>query len=136
MKSSASIRIENMQPSLGAMRSFASQIGTSFLWKIFFPQNILRYSVIQCILEFCTNDDVASIIDEAVLMSEFNHPHVLTLTGVAIDKEFGLPILVMPFMPNGDLNSYLRRFRYDPDFFDQVISVNLVCAPSRFFINF
>ena len=63
-------------------------------------------------------------------MSEFNHPHVLTLMGVAIDKEFGLPILVMPYMPNGDLNSYLRLFRYDPDFFDKkAIPVSSICAP-------
>ena len=81
------------------------------------------------IVEICTTDDVESIIDEANLMSEFNHPHVLRLVGVTIDKEFGLPILVMPFMPNGDLNSYLRRFRYDSDFIDKVIL-------SSFLLNF
>ena len=81
------------------------------------------------ITEICTNDDVASITDEANLMSEFNPPYVLRLIGVTFDKEFGLPILVMPFMPNGDLNSYLRRFRYDSDFTDKMIL-------SRVLLNF
>lgn len=70
--------------------------------------------------EICSDKDIASIIDEAILMSEFRHPHVLALLGVTIDQELGLPILIMPFMPNGDLNSYLRKFRYDPEFVDKV----------------
>ncbi len=70
--------------------------------------------------EVCTNEDIASIIDEAVIMADFRHAHVLALTGVAVDDDLGLPILVMPYMTHGDLNSYLRRFRYDPELDEQV----------------
>ena len=43
-------------------------------------------------------------------MLEFDHPNVLTLTGVCLDGG-PTPFLVMPFMFNGSLLSYLKRER-------------------------
>ena len=43
-------------------------------------------------------------------MQQFNHPNVLTLTGVCLDGG-STPFLVMPFMANGSLVSYLRKER-------------------------
>ena len=41
-------------------------------------------------------------------MIDFTHPHVLTLIGVSFEED-GLPIIVLPYMQNGDLLSYLRN---------------------------
>ena len=41
-------------------------------------------------------------------MKEFQHENVLTLIGVCFDNE-GLPIVILPFMSNGDVLSYLRN---------------------------
>ena len=43
-------------------------------------------------------------------MQSFNHPHVLGLIGVCVDAG-PAPFIVMPFMANGSLRSYLRDNR-------------------------
>ena len=43
-------------------------------------------------------------------MWKFNHPNVLTLIGVCIDGG-PAPYIVMPFMSNGSLLSYLKKER-------------------------
>lgn len=43
-------------------------------------------------------------------MLQFDHPHVLALIGVCVDGGTA-PYIVMPFMSNGSLLSYLRKFR-------------------------
>ena len=43
-------------------------------------------------------------------MCTFDHPNVLTLKGVCLDGG-PAPYLVMPFMANGSLLSYLRNNR-------------------------
>ena len=43
-------------------------------------------------------------------MSTLNHPNVLTLMGVCLDGG-PAPFLVMPFMFNGSLLSYLKKER-------------------------
>ena len=52
-------------------------------------------------------------------MSTLNHPNVLTLMGVCLDGG-PAPFLVMPFMFNGSLLSYLKKERE-----------NLVLPPER-----
>ena len=43
-------------------------------------------------------------------MWQFNHPNVLTMIGVCIDGG-PAPYIVMPFMSNGSLLSYLKKER-------------------------
>jgi serine/threonine protein kinase len=43
-------------------------------------------------------------------MSEFDHPNVLTLIGVCLDGG-PAPYIIMPFMENGSLLSYLINER-------------------------
>ena len=45
-------------------------------------------------------------------MRNFNHPNVLTLIGVCIDGG-PAPYIVMPFMSNGSLLSYLKKERFN-----------------------
>lgn len=53
---------------------------------------------------------VKELLQECVKMYEFNHPNVLTLTGVCLDGGTA-PYIVMPFMANGSLLSYLKKHR-------------------------
>ena len=41
-------------------------------------------------------------------MREFDHPHILTLIGIALDKEGDMPLVILPYMRHGDLLSYIR----------------------------
>ena len=43
-------------------------------------------------------------------MAEFDHPNVLKLTGVCLDGG-PAPYIIMPFMANGSLLSYLKDQR-------------------------
>ncbi|ESO08582.1 hypothetical protein HELRODRAFT_110137 [Helobdella robusta] len=49
-----------------------------------------------------------SFIREGLMMKKFDHPHVLSLYGVCLGykKE---PMVILPYMPNGDLKSYVKE---------------------------
>lgn len=52
-------------------------------------------------------DDVNSFLNEALIMKDFDHPNVLTLIGITMDKgEF--PMVILPFMHNRALLTYIR----------------------------
>ena len=55
--------------------------------------------------------DLNSLVEESLTMSNFNHPNVMKLIGVCIDRD--TPYIVMPYMTNGSLLSYLRNNRED-----------------------
>ena len=48
-----------------------------------------------------------SFLKEGIVMKNFNHPHVLSLLGLCLGykKE---PMVILPFMANGDLRSYIK----------------------------
>ena len=49
-------------------------------------------------------------MEESVKMKQFKHPNVMNLIGVCMDAG-PAPYIVMPFMANGSLLSYLRKER-------------------------
>ncbi len=49
-------------------------------------------------------------MEESVKMKRFKHPNVLGLIGVCLDAG-PAPYIVMPYMANGSLLSYLKRER-------------------------
>ncbi len=52
------------------------------------------------------------MLQEAIKMKDFDHPNVLGLIGVSIDVHVGgSPYIVMAFMANGSLLSYLKKER-------------------------
>ena len=53
-----------------------------------------------------------NLLQECDKMSTFDHPNVLTLVGVCLDGG-PAPFLIMPFMFNGSLLSYLKKKRND-----------------------
>ena len=40
-------------------------------------------------------------------MKDFDHPHILRLLGMSIDER-GNPMVILPYMANGDLRSYVK----------------------------
>jgi serine/threonine protein kinase len=55
---------------------------------------------------------VKEMLKECVKMLQFDHPNVLSLIGVCVDGGTA-PYIVMPFMANGSLHLYLKKFRSD-----------------------
>ena len=54
--------------------------------------------------------DISDLVEESLKMKSFQHTNVLNLIGVCIDAG-AAPYLVMPYMLNGSLLSYLRKER-------------------------
>ncbi len=53
-----------------------------------------------------SQDNVSSFLQEVFRMKGFSHENVLTMTGLVLKKN--VPFVVLPFMANGDLKSYLQ----------------------------
>ena len=54
--------------------------------------------------------ELKSFIEESVLMCSFNHPHVLGMLGICLDTVLS-PHLLLPYMVNGDLRTFMRNKR-------------------------
>ena len=48
-------------------------------------------------------------------MLDFDHPNVLQLIGVCFDTNDSLPLIILPYMSNGDLKSFLIKKRVEDD---------------------
>lgn len=69
--------------------------------------------MIICILplDISTPENIDDFVKESILMLGFDHPNVLKLLGVCFDTDDHLPLIVLPYMANGDLRSYLLSLR-------------------------
>ena len=61
--------------------------------------------------DISSTDDVKNFFAESFIMTTFQHPNVLGLLGVCFDSPDSTPLLVLPFMVNGNLKTYLVKFR-------------------------
>ena len=57
-----------------------------------------------------TEKEKNQLLRESDMMLNFDHPNVINLIGVCIDAGPS-PYLVLPFMENGSLLSYIRKNR-------------------------
>ena len=64
-----------------------------------------------CALGFLDPSDVADFLKECLKMKAFVHPHVMGILGICLDGQ--TPYIVMPFMANGSLHTYLRKHRME-----------------------
>ena len=87
------------------------------------------------IVGFVQKDLVKDILKECGRMYRFDHPNVLKLLGVCMDGG-PAPFIVMPFMANGSLNTYLKKERenllLDPESTtpEDVVRVNMHFGPT------
>lgn len=56
-------------------------------------------------------EELTEFVSESAIMLGFNHPNVLKLLGVCFDTDDNLPLIILPFMENGDLRSFLASKR-------------------------
>ena len=66
-----------------------------------------------CLLQYpgvFGTSDLSNLVKESLKMAKFNHPNVMRLIGVCIDKGAS-PYIVMPYMAYGSLLSYLKKKR-------------------------
>ena len=63
------------------------------------------------VTDVSSRENINDFVEESIVMLGFDHPNVLKLLGVCFDTEDGLPLIVLPFMANGDLKSYLTSKR-------------------------
>ena len=92
---------------------------------------------VKCVIAELTNTSkigfldkslVRSLLEECSRMSTFEHPNVLTLTGVCVDGG-PVPYIVMPFMFNGSLISYLTKEREELYFLlNSEMNEKIVCT--------
>ena len=61
-------------------------------------------------LGFYDKTTVRELMKECSKMHKFDHPNVLTLKGVCLDGG-PAPFIIMPFMANGSLLTYLHKKR-------------------------
>ena len=52
-----------------------------------------------------------AFLAESLIMKDFHHPHILGLLGVCFDAPDGSPYIVLPFMANGSVSTYLKEKR-------------------------
>ena len=80
-------------------------------------------------VRLCTHTDISTpenindFVKESILMLGFDHPNVLKLLGVCFDTEDNLPLIVLPYMANGDLRSFLMSKR------DPSVSISFAVFP-------
>lgn len=69
-----------------------------------------NYDAIIIMLGFYDKSIVRGLMKECSKMYKFDHPNVLTLKGVCLDGG-PAPYIIMPFMANGSLLTYLHKKR-------------------------
>ena len=58
-------------------------------------------------------EDVEKFMEEVELMKRFCHPNIVSLLGVSCDCNEEAPLMILEYMPYGDLQSFLQRHRYN-----------------------
>lgn len=64
--------------------------------------------------------ELNSFLQEALIMKDFHHPNVLTLIGICLNLD-AMPLVVLPFMPHGDLLTYIRDEKNQPTIKDLIL---------------
>ena len=59
-----------------------------------------------------TLDQVEEFVAESAIMLDFDHPNVIKLLAVCFNTQDNLPLIVLPYMANGDLKSFLQHKRH------------------------
>ena len=71
-------------------------------------------------------------MSESAVMKNFNHPNILPLLGVCVNcNDDDVFRIILPFMANGDLRSFLKCNRVEPTNNDELNNVpihSIVCC--------
>ncbi|CCD83401.1 Tyrosine-protein kinase receptor svh-2 [Caenorhabditis elegans] len=61
------------------------------------------------VCKYLKEGKISEFYEEARTMSEFDHPNILKLIGVALDDSSHLPIIITEYMAKGDLKSFIEN---------------------------
>ena len=61
--------------------------------------------------DVASQSELKEFFAESLIMKDFDHPNVLSLTGVCFDTPDGFPFLILPYMVNGNLKDFLKKSR-------------------------
>ena len=70
--------------------------------------------------------NVKTFIEECIVTSKLDHPNVLSLIGVSMNTEDGTLHMIIPFMHNGDVKSFVKTKRGNMIDFDHFPKVTLL----------
>ena len=73
-------------------------------------KNYLTYSG-KILGDNATEQEIEDFLAESAIMLDFHHPNVMKLVGVCFDTDNKQPLIILPYMANGDLKSFLRSKR-------------------------
>ena len=69
---------------------------------------------VKCYVTLCigtfSDEEVDELMEESLQMKSFQYPNVMNLLGVCLDAG-PAPYLILPYMANGNLLSYLKNNR-------------------------
>ena len=72
-------------------------------------------------------DAMKDLVAESAIMKTFHHPNVLPLLGVCIDyDDEDMLKIILPFMANGDMRTFLKNNRVTPSNTSQYSNVSIV----------
>eukprot|EP00041_Stephanoeca_diplocostata_P006429 m.84826 g.84826 ORF g.84826 m.84826 type:complete len:1325 (+) comp16355_c0_seq4:235-4209(+) len=80
------------------------------------------------------NDDklqefVQELVDEAVLMQHLLHAHIVTLYGISMHAVDDMPMIIMEFMPLGELKDYIMLRKRELK--ETTLAMNYVCQVAQ-----
>ncbi|KAL5515776.1 hypothetical protein EMCRGX_G000993 [Ephydatia muelleri] len=94
------------------------------------PGSSVEHVAIKTIKNISSSNDIRNFFTESALMTQFHHQNILGLFGVCFDSPDGTPLMVLPFMVNGSLKSYLVKSRnplsVKPDIFPGGLGVAIM----------
>jgi len=61
--------------------------------------------------EASSREEIEDFMAEPALMQGFDHCNVLELLGICFDTQNHVPLIVLPYMENGDLRTFLKSKR-------------------------
>ena len=56
--------------------------------------------------------DIEKFLEEVELMKRFCHPNIVSLLGVNCVHSEGAPLMILEYMPYGDLQGFLAKHKY------------------------
>ena len=73
--------------------------------------HVCSYVVTICNFTVASTSKTEQFIKECITAKLFNHPNVLGLIGVSYIKGEAVPLMILPFMQNGDVKSFMKAKR-------------------------